>query len=369
MKIRGHRIEPVEVEHALAAAFPQGQCCVVVVAEGDGKELAAFLALRDPAIDTAVVRRALEGVLMAAMVPRHIHFVDRFELDNNGKVDRARLRALHASVAISVATSPEPQHHDDALATIWSQALKLATVDEGTHFFDAGGDSFKALRCIAKINSRFGTELDIAMLYQAPTLGLMRANVGASVGALHDPIAVLGQPLAAAQNLVPSLVLVHALDGDFAPYGELTLSLMSSHRILALTQTRLQSSEQHAALDGLAREYASALCERYGLTAGATVVGWSFGGVLAYALCEQLQLLGMPPARLVMLDSDFADGQALSDAVELPAAASATLMRSAHWRGNMDRWQGYRPSTPLDFAVDYVEATASIDEPGRRRAT
>ncbi len=94
IKIRGHRVEPAEVEAALTARPEVAQALVVAQAVPDGgQRLLAFL-VRSAAgqeVPAAALRRDLAGRLPSAMIPAVFVWLDAFPLTAVGKIDRAAL--------------------------------------------------------------------------------------------------------------------------------------------------------------------------------------------------------------------------------------------------------------------------------------
>jgi len=90
VKIRGHRVEPAEVEAALTARPEIAQAVVLAQA---GPRLVAYLtrSAAGPQLPAAALRRALAGQLPAAMIPAAFVWLDRFPLTAVGKIDRAAL--------------------------------------------------------------------------------------------------------------------------------------------------------------------------------------------------------------------------------------------------------------------------------------
>ncbi len=92
VKVRGHRVEPGEVEHALRE-LPGVEDAAVTVrrAARDDVRLAGFVVLRAGAADTAALRSALAERLPEYLVPDELTAVDRLPLTASGKVDRGAL--------------------------------------------------------------------------------------------------------------------------------------------------------------------------------------------------------------------------------------------------------------------------------------
>ncbi|MFD7865279.1 amino acid adenylation domain-containing protein [Streptomyces sp. NPDC059783] len=101
VKIRGHRIEPGEVEHVLTRHPGLSAACVVPVdVRGETVSLTAFLCVRsaqDPSRLIAEVRERASACLPEVMRPAGYAVLPGLPLTVNGKVDRALLRRLAAT--------------------------------------------------------------------------------------------------------------------------------------------------------------------------------------------------------------------------------------------------------------------------------
>jgi amino acid adenylation domain-containing protein len=99
IKVSGHRIEPGEVEAALATHPAVRLVAVDRYPASEGYALVAFVVPEPGTAGPGVteVYRHLRGTLPAYMVPDRVLLVDALPLTANGKVDRRALRALAAS--------------------------------------------------------------------------------------------------------------------------------------------------------------------------------------------------------------------------------------------------------------------------------
>ncbi|GLY53410.1 non-ribosomal peptide synthetase [Lentzea sp. NBRC 102530] len=168
VKIRGFRVEPGETQSWLRRC-PGVSDAVVVVRDG---RLVAYVI---GSVTPALLRDRLTDVLPEPFVPSEFVLLDRFPLTPNGKVDRAALpEPRRGAESGHRAPSGEIQ---SALAAIWAEVLPVDQVGAGDAFSALGGDSLLAVRVLARILARFGVELTVADLFDAPTLAELAAKI------------------------------------------------------------------------------------------------------------------------------------------------------------------------------------------------
>ncbi|MGW3048651.1 amino acid adenylation domain-containing protein [Kitasatospora sp. NPDC001175] len=181
IKLRGHRIEPDEVETRLRADDAVGEAVV----ERDGDALIGYVTPARPgqALPLDRIRGSLAGWLPAAAVPARLVEVARFPVTAGGKVDRHRLRRLAATgpTATPVAVDGPGPGPQDTLARVWQLVLGVHPAP-GDGFFDIGGDSLLAAEVVTRtltafdLDARYGRTL-VHSLLRHPTLEEFTAAV------------------------------------------------------------------------------------------------------------------------------------------------------------------------------------------------
>ncbi|MGN7765841.1 condensation domain-containing protein, partial [Paenibacillus sp. 22594] len=151
VKIRGFRIELGEVEHALRQLEGIQDAAVIVREAHDGeKALFAYLISKDQ-VQLQAVRRDLEEVLPAYMVPAYMIQIEQLPVTRSGKLDQ---RALPEIVAVSEKEYTAPKNElEEQLCSIFSEVLGVERVGTQDSFFELGGDSIKAIRIVSKLRS------------------------------------------------------------------------------------------------------------------------------------------------------------------------------------------------------------------------
>jgi amino acid adenylation domain-containing protein len=183
VKISGFRIEPGEVEAALAKHPAVHENAVVAKAGGHGNHgntilVAHFVAETGAAPSTAELRRFLLELLPAAMVPAVFCATDALPLTSSGKVNRRALMAAdegpksHEPVCVAPRT-----HTEQTLAEIWCEVLDLDRVSVNDDFFALGGASTQSLEVAVRANAA-GLPLRPESMFVHGTIAELAAEYG-----------------------------------------------------------------------------------------------------------------------------------------------------------------------------------------------
>lgn len=180
IKIRGFRVEPGEIEHALREC--PGIRDAVVVCDTDAasaeRKLVAFL-LPHQDFDASVdLHTQLSSKLPAYMVPSEFSVRDEFPLTGSGKVDRRRLasgdgRKLQYVREHIAARNPV----EAALVEIYQEVLQIDDVSVNDDFFRLGGHSLSTVKVCSRIRQRLGVDIPVHCIFDAPTPAQMAVTV------------------------------------------------------------------------------------------------------------------------------------------------------------------------------------------------
>ena len=185
VKIRGFRIEPGEVEEALASA-PGVEKALVVVRPVAGEPALVGYYVPRPGDGSGAgatpdaVREDLRRRLPLFMVPAALVAMEALPVNAQGKVDRAALpEPERSSEAAGGADFEAPRTPlEEAIASLWSEVLKVERVGVHDDFFALGGHSLLATRILARLADDFGVEVPLADLFEAPTVAGLTTALG-----------------------------------------------------------------------------------------------------------------------------------------------------------------------------------------------
>ncbi|HTO67434.1 MAG TPA: amino acid adenylation domain-containing protein [Bradyrhizobium sp.] len=327
VKMRGYRIELGEIESRLSQVDGVRQAAVVLHEDGGGRRLVAYAVLGEHAAhDEASLRTALSGYLPHYMVPSSIVILDRMPLTRNGKLDRDSLPAPERAESVSK-RAPRDQREAE-ICKLFAEVLGLPEVGVDDEFFALGGDSLLAMRLIGLVKARFLVNCSIRRLFDNPTVEAL-ANSLDHVTAERDPLE--GLIALRAGGTRPPLFCVHPGGGLSWVYARMMRYLPADQPIYALQARGFKDGDTlPSSIEAMADDYLATM-RRVRPEGPYHLLGWSFGGLTAYAIASRLEGEGARPGVVALLDaypvraSDQAmplrDDELLADQIAMMGAA------------------------------------------------
>jgi thioesterase domain-containing protein/acyl carrier protein len=291
VKIRGYRIELGEVQAALAGLADVEQAVVIAREDRPGdKRLVGYMTGN---ADSAEARTALAQRLPGYMVPAAVVSLDALPLTVNGKLDT---RALPAPEYTAGGYRAPANAIEETLTGIYAQVLGVDQVGVDDSFFDLGGDSISAMRLIAAVNAKLDAVLTVPAVFDAPTVRGISQQLGAPTPFAQEVVPV--QPLKKGTGI--PLFCVHPAGGVSWAYQ--TLSNYLDCPIAGIQQVPRGEEAAPRSIRDMARIYADRI-DRIHPTGPCSLLGWSFGGMVAHELAVELQQRGRIIAGLILLDA------------------------------------------------------------------
>jgi amino acid adenylation domain-containing protein len=210
VKVRGFRVEPEEVEAALAAHPAVAEAAVAARADAVGETRLVAWTAPVGAASGAELRAFLRARLPEYMVPSAFVGVTALPRTPNGKVDRLSLAApegLERDDDAGAYVAPRTPV-EEILCSVWAQVMGEPRIGVRDDFFALGGHSLRAVQIVARLRETLGVELPLPAVFQAPTVEALAVEVeramgsGASTEAI-EPVDRSGPlPLSPAQEAV-----------------------------------------------------------------------------------------------------------------------------------------------------------------------
>ncbi|HEX2207628.1 MAG TPA: amino acid adenylation domain-containing protein, partial [Longimicrobium sp.] len=187
VKVRGHRIEPGEIE-AVLRRHPAVRDAVVAVRGADTtKRLVAWVVAHEGAApEPAELAAAVKERLPAYMVPSAVVLLDAFPRTTTGKVDRNALPTPDLASEASAYVAPRTPG-EQAVADVFAMVLGMERVGALDDFFALGGHSLLAMHVWSHLRDRMGVDLPLRALFEAPTPEALARVVDAAPRAEAQP--------------------------------------------------------------------------------------------------------------------------------------------------------------------------------------
>ncbi|MDF5719565.1 MAG: amino acid adenylation domain-containing protein [Rhizonema sp. PD37] len=188
------------------------------------------------------------------------------------------------------------------LVRIWEDILDIHPVGIRDNFFELGGHSLLAVRLMSQIQKHLQINLPLAILFQYPTIEKLARFIDSSTNSLPSlPWSAL-VPIKTHGNQ-PPLFCVHPGGGNVLCYHHLAYYLSSERLLYGLQSVGLNPDNQpHTSIEQMATHYIQELqtVQPHGPY---FLSGWSFGGLVAFEMAQQLSYQGEHIALLALLDT------------------------------------------------------------------
>ncbi len=212
------------------------------------------------------------------------------------------------------------------LAAMWRELLGAQEVGVNDDFFELGGQSLVAVRLFHRIGRKFGVELSMATLFQAPTIAqcasILRARAGIAEPSgtgeeLQSEPKTAGPPesvrspsafrsLVALQggsgNLLP-FFCVHGAGGNVLKFRDLSRAMSRAQTFYGLQAYGVDGvNRPHETIEEMAAAYLAEIREVQ--PRGPYILGgYSGGGVVAFEIAQRLGGLGEEVRLLALIDT------------------------------------------------------------------
>ncbi|WP_417735305.1 amino acid adenylation domain-containing protein [Rosistilla oblonga] len=297
VKLRGHRVELSEIESVLNQQLDVKQAVVCYDANVLGGQLAAYVLCDSANTSISQLKKFLESRLPAYMVPSRFHIVDDFPKTASGKIDRKRLPMIAVTEGVTETAAAASSDPDDPLIArlleIWRSVLSTDALDAHSNFFDCGGDSLAAAILFSRMESEFGKAVSITKLVECPTVAeladLYRQDDDRVEDCWKGLLRIDPQQKHAAE---PPLFCLPGIDGHLLNFRALATAIGNDRPVYGLQPYGLDgTSSPCTSIEEIAGRHVQEI-RRVMPSGPYHLAGFSFGGVVAFEIAQQLRRAG-----------------------------------------------------------------------------
>jgi amino acid adenylation domain-containing protein len=164
VKVRGYRVEPGEIECAVARHPLVREVVVLPAGEGLDTQLVAFVAAGD-GLTAKAVRQHAEQMLPDFMIPSLFMMVSEIPGNESGKRNREALRELlDAERRRRAGYRPPAPGTETYLADLWEKYLGVENIGASDRFMSMGGNSLLVFRVRRRIQQDLGVAIGFRTL-------------------------------------------------------------------------------------------------------------------------------------------------------------------------------------------------------------
>lgn len=278
-------------------------------------------------LDAEELKEQLAKQLPEYMVPGTLVRLEKLPLNANGKVDRKALPRVDATAGREYEA---PQGRvEEALAAIWAEVLGVQRVGRRDNFFELGGHSLLLVKLLTLLQKHFGRRpLGLADIFNVPVLHAQAQRISSGSS---DDVEVVHLHRGVAKGAGVPLYCLPGTYGNSTEYADLAAQIGMDRPVLGFVCHTLG---EHRWTRKSIPEIAQA-CARFILdnTPGnaCALLGWSFGGDLAYETARQLA---------GKVDVHFVGIVDVSDRKQIMALAAAGTVEAAPFASHphVDDW-------------------------------
>jgi thioesterase domain-containing protein len=231
------------------------------------------------------------------MAPSAIVELEQMPMTANGKLDRKALPAPESGISEDVILPRDSTELQ--LFHIWADVLKRANFGIRDNFFDLGGHSLTAVTVSSRVSEIYGERMPVRTIFDFQTIEKMASYLRKEI-ALVPPSSVI--PIQPLGTRLP-LFCVHAASGLAQVYIPLAQSLGKEQPLYGLQSYGLEVGQTPiSTIEEMAARYLIDV-RRIQPVGPYQIGGYSFGGIVAYELAQQLRAAGEEVSLLVMFDA------------------------------------------------------------------
>jgi amino acid adenylation domain-containing protein len=296
VKIRGHRIEPGEVEQVLLSLDGIKQAVVLA----NENFLIAHI-VPDSNIETAEKkllswRESLSSQLPSHLVPHEFKLLDKIPLTLNGKIDR---KALMQNKTYKKQEFTAPRTEEEKLvAAIWKESLNLKNIDIFSNFFEMGGHSLVAVKVMNKLEQKTEERLPLSALFEHSTVEKF-AKLLKTGNEINSDCLVPLKP----NGSKPPIYIVHGAGLNVLNFVNLSKCFDKDQPVYGIQGIGAKGYEDwYKSIEDMASHYIDEII-KINSKGPYALAGFSFGGVVAFEMAKQLKEKGKTVSLIALLDS------------------------------------------------------------------
>lgn len=298
IKINGQKIHLKEIER-VALNHENIKDVAVVTSEIVPIKIVMYAVMKNNLISNSIesIRNHMKQHVPEYMIPNLIVSVEEIPQNTNGKKDYYLMHKQATEGIISPLSSDTTKN----IIELFKYIFKTDDIGLDTDFFAMGGNSLIASMFCSKLNKIFDILLDISVLYKLRTVQNISEYIEKQqISLLSHQYQTNGCIKRQNKTTEDVLVFLPPLLGYPYCYYELS-KYINRYTVYLLGEDSINVKISNSLKD-MAALYAKYIVSNI-KAKKFKLIGWSFGGILAYECAIKLQSMGKKISEVILLDS------------------------------------------------------------------
>ena len=308
IKIRGFRIETEEIEFQIKKQEHVKE--VIVIAHKDSFEnlrLVAYIVTKERVnVEQSqeyihLWKSELKLILTDYMIPSVFMIISEIPLMSNGKVNRKALPEPTTRSSGLIYEKPETDMQK-FLITAWENEIGIKEISTTDDFFELGGTSLIATKIMIQIEKFTGKRLPITTIFKYPQIKQLATFTEEYSSENANSIIV---PFKESGTKFP-LYIIHGIGLNVLNIRFLASKMDADQPVLGVQSIGLDGTniDDIISFEDIASIYVKEITQ-HNPTGPYLIIGYSFGGFIAFEIARQLKEMGKEVALLGMIDTNL----------------------------------------------------------------
>ena len=320
VKIGGHRIELVAVDHALRSLPAIGDACSCIVKNDGRTTLAAVVVpVHGGVVDEDGIRADLEQSLLPWEIPSSIVRLNEIPITANGKPDRAKISEHLLAMTKESATAAVARPGDlmDVVLQTVQKTVAPRRLDPSRRLRDQGLDSLDMLRLTLELEGVLGRPVHLSDILADSSVDSIVRSIAKDLRREAEPVVTLHPGAARCRT---GVFCIPGVGGTVFSFDKILDGLPSWCPVHGLPYPGISGDcKPESRVEDLADALVDASLNR--MPKNPILVGYSFGGFVAFEFARRLAERGFEPV-VVAID-----------------AAPASLVMYRRGSGSLKNWK------------------------------
>ena len=186
VKLNGFRVELDEIDQVLIKN-QNVKSSVSIIHEENAKKYIITYYTENASTNEDDLIKYLSSTLPFYMIPKKLVKLDRFPINQNGKIDKKSLPKV--TLSESNAEYIEPKTITEShLVDIWKELFNANKIGINYNFFDIGGDSLLSIKLSSIILAKFNVDINVGDIFDNPTIYELAKLIDSKQNIKYDEI-------------------------------------------------------------------------------------------------------------------------------------------------------------------------------------